>query len=151
MKMRRTIIYSLCCASLLLSSCDLDVPVTDRLPDEEVWKDDNLITGVFSRLYNQMQMEHNSTYFEGWDVWNVSLVTASDEGTGAYQAGDLGTGDVARANFNDEWFGLWEDGFKAVRATNLVLQELNAAEMPESKRQQLIAEARFIRAFHYLS
>lgn len=95
--MRRTIIYSLCCASLLLSSCDLDVPVTDRLPDEEVWKDDNLITGVFSRLYNQMQMEHNSTYFEGWDVWNVSLVTASDEGTGAYQAGDLGTGDVARA------------------------------------------------------
>ena len=48
MKMRRTIIYSLCCASLLLSSCDLDVPVTDRLPDEEVWKDDNLITGVFS-------------------------------------------------------------------------------------------------------
>ena len=75
--MRRTIIYSLCCASLLLSSCDLDVPVTDRLPDEEVWKDDNLITGVFSRLYNQMQMEHNSTYFEGWDVWNVSLVTAS--------------------------------------------------------------------------
>ena len=77
--MRRTIIYSLCCASLLLSSCDLDVPVTDRLPDEEVWKDDNLITGVFSRLYNQMQMEHNSTYFEGWDVWNVSLVTASDE------------------------------------------------------------------------
>ena len=84
--MRRTIIYSLCCASLLLSSCDLDVPVTDRLPDEEVWKDDNLITGVFSRLYNQMQMEHNSTYFEGWDVWNVSLVTASDEGTGAYQA-----------------------------------------------------------------
>ena len=104
--MRRTIIYSLCCASLLLSSCDLDVPVTDRLPDEEVWKDDNLITGVFSRLYNQMQMEHNSTYFEGWDVWNVSLVTASDEGTGAYQAGDLGTGDVARANFNDEWFGL---------------------------------------------
>ena len=130
--MRRTIIYSLCCASLLLSSCDLDVPVTDRLPDEEVWKDDNLITGVFSRLYNQMQMEHNSTYFEGWDVWNVSLVTASDEGTGAYQAGDLGTGDVARANFNDEWFGLWEDGFKAVRATNLVLQELNVAEMPES-------------------
>ncbi|OUP18610.1 RagB/SusD family nutrient uptake outer membrane protein [Parabacteroides distasonis] len=149
--MRRTIIYSLCCASLLLSSCDLDVPVTDRLPDEEVWKDDNLITGVFSRLYNQMQMEHNSTYFEGWDVWNVSLVTASDEGTGAYQAGDLGTGDVARANFNDEWFGLWEDGFKAVRATNLVLQELNAAEMPESKRQQLIAEARFIRAFHYFN
>ena len=55
MKMRRTIIYSLCCASLLLSSCDLDVPVTDRLPDEEVWKDDNLITGVFSRLYNQMR------------------------------------------------------------------------------------------------
>lgn len=94
-----------------------------------------------------MQMEHNSTYFEGWDVWNVSLVTASDEGTGAYQAGDLGTGDVARANFNDEWFGLWEDGFKAVRATNLVLQELNVAEMPESKRQQLSAEARFIRAF----
>ena len=79
--MRRTIIYSLCCASLLLSSCDLDVPVTDRLPDEEVWKDDNLITGVFSRLYNQMQMEHNSTYFEGWDVWNVSLVTASDHDT----------------------------------------------------------------------
>lgn len=49
--MRRTIIYSLCCASLLLSSCDLDVPVTDRLPDEEVWKDDNLITGVFSSLH----------------------------------------------------------------------------------------------------
>lgn len=150
--MKRNIIYSFIGASLLLTSCDLDVPVTDRLPNEEVWQDDNLITGVFARLYDKMQIEHNSTYFEGWDVHNISLVTASDEGTGAYQGGDLGSGDLVRANFNDEWFGMWEDGYQQIRSTNLVIQELKAIEnIQESKRELLIAETRFIRAFHYFN
>lgn len=150
--MKRNIFYSLIGASLLLTSCDLDVPVTDRLPDDKVWEDENLITGVFARLYDKMQIEHNSSYFEGWDVWNISLVTASDEGTGAYQAGDFGTGDVARANFNDEWFNMWEDGYQQIRSTNLVIKDLKAASnIQEGKRAELIAEARFIRAFHYFN
>ena len=51
-------------------------------------------------------MEHNSTYFEGWDVWNVSLVTASDEYRELTKLGIL-VMQVTLPNFNDEWFGLW--------------------------------------------
>ena len=77
----KRLVYSFIFASLVgMSSCnDFDVPVTDRLTEEDVWKDETLVTGALANLYDKLQVEQNSAYFEGWDVWNVSLTTASDE------------------------------------------------------------------------
>lgn len=149
----KRLVYSFIIASLAgMSSCnDFDVPVTDRLTEEDVWKDETLVTGALANLYDKLQVEQNSAYFEGWDVWNVSLTTASDEGTGAFQAGDLGTGDVARATFNDEWFGLWADTYKSIRGCNVFLEKLEASAMEEKLKNAYNAEARFLRAFHYFN
>lgn len=149
----KRLVYSFIFASLVgMSSCnDFDVPVTDRLTEEDVWKDETLVTGALANLYDKLQVEQNSAYFEGWDVWNVSLTTASDEGTGAFQAGDLGTGDVVRATFNDEWFGLWADTYKSIRGCNVFLEKLEASAMEEKLKNAYNAEARFLRAFHYFN
>ncbi|NDV67982.1 RagB/SusD family nutrient uptake outer membrane protein [Dysgonomonas sp. 25] len=148
----KKIIYSLIVTvSLAFFACDFDTKVTDRLEEGKVWNNEKLVVAALANLYDNLQVEQNPSYFDGWDVWNHNLITTSDEGTGAYQAGDLGTGDVARANFNDEWFGYWKDGYDRIRSCNIFMYKLENASIDESLKAAYMAEARFLRAFQYFS
>jgi non-canonical (house-cleaning) NTP pyrophosphatase len=148
----KKIIYSIfITCSLVFVACDFDTKVTDRLTEEEVWKDEKLIVAGLANLYDSLQIDHNPSYFEGWDVFNINLITASDEGVGAYQAGDFGVGDVARANFGDSWFDCWKDVYYRIRSCNVFMYKLNESALEDNIKKGYMAEARFLRAFHYFT
>jgi len=137
---------------LFMSSCDdLGVKITDRFAEDKVWNDEKLIVAALANLYDGLELEHNSSYFEMWDVHNVSLTTTCDEGSGAYQAGPLGTSDIVTAYFDAEWFGKWKATYEKVYACNMFIKKLEESSLDENLKPAYLAEARFLRAFQYFT
>jgi len=136
----------------LVACNDFNTPITDRIPDEKVWRSPDLILSALVNLYDGMELESAFEYWVGWDIYNINITSVSDEGTGAYQAGDLGTMDVPIRTYNDEWFGCWKDTYEKIRACNVFLEKIQQVTLLDSKtKSEYIAEVRFIRAWHYFS
>jgi len=136
----------------LFACTDFDTAITDRISDEKVWKNPDLIHSVLVNLYDGMELESVFEYWVGWDIHNINVTSVSDEGTGAYQSGDLGTMDVPIRTYNDEWFGCWKDMYEQIRACNVFLEKIqHVTVLKPEVMVAYIAEVRFIRAYHYFT
>ncbi len=146
------IVISLCAICSLFACIDFDTEVTDRIPDEKEWKNPDLILSVLVNLYDGMQLEPIFEYWIDWDVYNINITSVSDEGTGAYQDGPLGTMDVPIRTYDNEWFGCWKETYENIRACNVFLQKIqDVTVLDKGVKTSYIAEARFIRAYHYFT
>jgi len=145
------IVYlSLIC--LLFACNDFDTAITDRIPDEKVWENPDLILSVLVNLYDGMELESVFEYSVGWDIYNINITSVSDEGTGAYQTGDLGTMDVPIRTYNDEWFGCWKKTYEQIRACNVFLEKIGQTKiLSPNVKTEYSAEVRYIRAWHYFT
>lgn len=152
MVLKKLHIVSCCFICSFLACSDFDTAITDRISDEKIWKNPDLIRSVLVNLYDGMELESVFEYWLGWDIYNINITSVSDEGTGAYQAGDLGTMDVPIRTYDDEWFGCWKNTYEKIRACNVFLEKIPNARVLESDLiSAYIAEVRFIRAYHYFT
>jgi len=152
MALKKLHIVSLSVVCSLFACTDFNTAVTDRIPDEKVWQNPDLILSVLVNLYDGMELESVFEYWVGWDIYNINITSVSDEGTGSYQAGDLGTMDVPIRTYNDEWFGCWKDTYENIRACNVFLEKIrNVTLLPPDVKVAYTAEVRFIRAYHYFT
>lgn len=142
--MKKIIIYILPVLLLLsLGSCQkwLEREPTEILLDEQVWSDPKLATAVLANMYNRLDPEGgfvNSGFLSHTDVddamWSGGLGGNNSRNT--------------RANFPYSFRSYWN--YDLIRDVNLFIEKVEAStKFSAEEQQQLMAEARFIRAYVY--
>ncbi len=150
--MKKHIIFLLSILALLGCSDEiLDAPPKDRVSEDVVWEDENLVKAYHNGLYNGI--------IHGFNIHMQSKAT--DE---AYCAIDWEIGNIPRGTLtpdnvtgvsNTHWTGggglyYWNSGFQFIRRINVFLEEMQEEGAIEfADKARLIAEAKFIRAYIY--
>lgn len=137
-----------------ISACNddiLDIAPKDRIAEDAVWSDENLIKAYHNSLYEN-SIQH------GYKIHMQSKAT--DE---AYCSITWDLGNVARRTMNpdnissaatDHWTGggniyFWGPAFRAIRKINVFLEKMEGDEIKIDNKARLVAEAKFLRAYVY--
>jgi hypothetical protein len=119
----------------LMNSCNdkrLDIKPLDILSDEQVFASEAAITAYMASLYNAMPME---------DFNFGGFASNTDEaGIGMTLANSV------RGGTSTQWWG-----YANVRNVNSFLEKLPTAKISDALKNSLTGEAKFIRAYYYLS
>jgi len=141
-------------AVLSLISCDdiLDITAKDRVGDDAVWNDENFIRAYHSALYNGIP--------HGFFIHMYSKFTdeAYNSAPGNWGAGIFinaySADNILEVSNGDIWGGYlyyWNRGYEYIRKTNLFLEKMDETEFTFDSKNQLIGEAKFLRAFMYFN
>src|SRR5690606_30870420 len=137
-----------CLFALLSVSCQrdlLDSYPTDTLNNSIFWKSQtdaiSAVNAIYARLPGISEVQ--------WDM--ISDIGSTNTITDAKSVGVERGAPNADMNYFED---LWDDGYKAIRAVNYYLENVDKVkEFDSSISDELLnrlkAEARFIRAFHY--
>ncbi|REL33058.1 RagB/SusD family nutrient uptake outer membrane protein [Rhodohalobacter sp. SW132] len=131
------------------SACDtelLNVSPTSQLTDDTVWNDVALIDLYLADIYRRMHhgldevmlesLTDNSHFIHGYGVPDILQGNASASNIGAFNRGDL-------QHFR------WGHLYSAIRQTNIMLDNIEEAQVSEEVRNNIKGEAHFLRAYFY--
>lgn len=156
--MKKTLIsriLTVVASGMMLVSCSdkiLDITPKDRISDLSVWSDANLIRAYHTSLYNCV--------LSGYRIHMQSKLTdeafcAIDWGVGIVPFGQLTPDNVTSVSINDWTNGgnlyTWDESYKYLRKINLFFEQIEATELEFEDKDQLIAEAKFLRAYIYFN
>lgn len=143
------------CISFFSISCSediLDITAKDRVADDAVWNDQNLITAYHSALYNAIP---HGFYIHMYSKYTDEAYNSAPAGWGA---GTLVSGysadNITNVGEGDYWGGYyyyWDRGYKFIRKVNIFLEKMAETTLTFDNKDQLIGEAKFIRAFIYFN
>lgn len=140
---------------MMLVSCSdsiLDITPKDRISDLSVWSDANLIRAYHTSLYNCV--------LSGYRIHMQSKLTdeafcAIDWGVGIVPFGQLTPDNVTSVSIDDWTNGgnlyIWNNAYQYLRKINLFFEQIEATELQFEDKDQLIAEAKFLRAYIYFN
>ncbi len=135
---------------LLIWSCEdvLDKIPKDSLTEEIVWTDPNAASQFVYGIYGAVPSGFDRAY-DGWAKGLYILDAGSDDAENAidWTSADL----LNTGNFTPSYipfWTVWPECYKWIRAANSALENLDRLE-DEDLREQLKAEARFLRAYLY--
>ncbi|MEK6481394.1 RagB/SusD family nutrient uptake outer membrane protein [Catalinimonas sp. 4WD22] len=149
--MKKLIIFFFAMTSFF--GCDddvLDAPPQDRISEDAVWNDENLIVAYHNALYNgilhgfKIHMQSKATdeaYCAiNWDIGNVPIGTL--------------TPDNVTSVADTHWTGggnlyYWNSGFQNIRQINIFLEKMAGDEIEIEDKARLVAEAKFLRGYIY--
>jgi len=137
---------------IFLSCSDdiLNIDPKDRISENAVWKDKNLIEAYLNSLYNCIP--------HGFKIHMQSKVTDEAFCSISWDVGLIPKGAIDPDNIwcvSDEWWNgggnvyYWNRGWRYIRKINIFLDKINNLEIELDNKQRLIAEARFLRAYIY--
>jgi len=145
-----------CCGliSAGLFSCNgfLDKESFHMITPDQVWDEPKLIKAVLVNLYNNQQMEDfNYWQRDAWRLQNASSM--SDEAQGSFQKDPMFDNGNATYTYEDALFEQkFSDRYKFIRNCNDFIAQLEAAtSLSDTEKSGLLAEVRFLRAFHYFT
>ncbi len=128
----------------------LDIDPTDRVAENAVWIDENLINAYHNELYNAIQHGHK--------IHMQSKATDEAICTITWDIGNIPAGSINADNItsvaNTAWNGggnvyYWNTGWQYVRKINIFLEKMESLEITIDNKERMIAEARFLRAYIY--
>lgn len=135
-----------------LMSCDdfFDIKPATFIPAENVWNDPDVVNSVIAEMYSSMQLEL-FFYANGFfDFSHTDLSYCSDEAAVSWANGVFAnTPNVVV--YGDDWFYMYGDTYKGIRQCNTFIRQSETAAIDPSEKNSVVAEARFIRAFHYFN
>lgn len=142
--------------SIVVSSCKkniLDIDPQDRIAENAVWSDENLIRAYHNELYNAIPhgfyIHMYSKYTD--EAYNSAPCCGAD----LFKLNNYTPDNIAGAGGGDFWGGYmyyWNLGYQYVRKVNLFLEKMAAADAIKfNDKPRLVAEAKFIRAFIYFN
>ena len=128
----------------------LDISPKDRISEDAVWGDENLIKAYHTNLYNCIR--------HGFNIHMQSKAT--DE---AYCSISWGIGIIPLGNYNadnittvatTDWTGggniyYWDVAWEYIRKINVFLENMQSDEISFEDKTRLVAEAKFLRAYLY--
>jgi len=136
--MKNKLLYFLAVISLgfSINSCNddrLDIQPLNILTSDQVFASEDAITAYMVSLYNAMQTEDFTFNFLG---------NSTDEAITKYTGQVQNIGDGT----NTQWWG-----YSNIRNVNDLIAKLPDAKIGEISKNQIMGEAKFIRAFYYFS
>ncbi|RKD90327.1 RagB/SusD family nutrient uptake outer membrane protein [Mangrovibacterium diazotrophicum] len=145
-------IFILFATVLFLASCSddiLDISPKDRIAEDAVWADEDLIKAYHTELYNVIP--------HGFNVQMQSKATDEVYATMSWGPGTIAQGTLTPDNVNDffaTWGGgcnlyVWDNAYEYIRKINVFMDQMAASEIDFEDKAMLIAEARFLRAYAY--
>jgi len=121
---------------------ELDLAPENNFTDLTYWSSENKAQSVLNTAYSQM---FNSTYF----FYNEALSDNAYNGRGDIAgAASLasGTYDASLGRIKEEW----NNRYAGIKTTNIFLENIDRVpDISEERRNQMVAEARFLRAFQH--
>jgi hypothetical protein len=142
---------------LLCIACQqniLDIDPKDRIAENAVWSDANLIRAYHTELYNAIphgfyihmlskytDEAYNSTPCCCADLFKLNTFSPDNI------ASMGGTGDNWCSNF----LYYWDQGYLFIRKINLFLEKMKEIKVVLEDKEKLVAEAKFLRAFIYFN
>ena len=144
-KMKKIIILYIILA-IGITSCNdefFDVGPGDKLTGVSFWKTEKEASDALTAAY--ATFSERGSVLSTWNTYLFAAGTMSDDATGTYnsfQDGSVGPTD-------DTVGDLYKELYSNIRVCNVFLANIDRPEMDEALRNRFIAEARFIRAFHY--
>lgn len=157
MKKKHLFIFALIAGLLMATSCDdifRDSPV-DRLPENLIWKDPQLLDGYVLPWYRNMNSGFSvymptSTLLKGLSreflPWFGDQITVSKS-----EWYNTAYGDMLKSNMREmqqKGLALWTSYYEQIRSINLLLE--NSGNIPAgSHRDRVLGEAHFFRAYYY--
>lgn len=139
---------------LLCITCKdiLNISPQDRIADDAVWNDANLIQAYQTELYNAIPHGfyiHMLSKFTDEAYNSTPCCCANDFKLNTYSpdniAGYGGTGDNWCSNF----LYYWDLGYYYIRKINVFLEKMKEIDVVLEDKDQMVAEAKFLRAFDY--
>lgn len=131
---------------MMLSACSevLDVTPVDRITDNDVWNDENLVrlymNGAYAAafqqgLYRTTQIGHGTDELQ------------SSKGNVTYYL--IARGELTPDNVSDlpAYMNNWKNAYGTIRDVNIFLEKIEQSPIDNATKEQMIAEMRFIRAF----
>ena len=141
---------------LILISCFsckrniLDIPPQDRVAENAVWSDENLIRAYQNALYNGIPhgfyIHMYSKYTD--EAYNSAPCCGAD----IFARNTYTPDNITAANEGDFWGGYmyyWTQGYQYIRKVNVFLEKMQSSQITFSDKSRLVAEAKFLRAFMY--
>lgn len=141
----------------LLASCgknDLEIMPTDRLSDATIWNSPATANLFLNDIYNSLNAGPYPTVFTNVpsEVSNDPLDNFTDNSTYGPVAGpasavlfDPGSYGPANTLFNNQWKNMYAN----IRKCNLFIEKVTPSAFEANTKKQMIAEARFLRAYFY--
>lgn len=134
-------------------SCDnniLDIPPQDRIAEDAVWGDENLIKAYHNELYNAIPhgfyLHMQSKYTD--EAYNSAPCCGADLFRRNTYTPDNISG-VGGGDFWGSYMYYWNRGYQYIRKINVFLEKMAENKVDFAEKNRLIAEARFLRAFAY--
>nr|WP_121272541.1 RagB/SusD family nutrient uptake outer membrane protein [Pedobacter schmidteae] len=152
--MKYIISRSIICAAMMLtlackSFVEIEAP-KDQIPSKKIYLNDELAIAAIRGIYSQMM---SSISFASGGVGSVTVLAgrSADDYIDCTTAGALqfSTNELSPAN-SELQAGLWQSPYKIIYYANSVLEGLeHSANVSAALKTQLMAEAKFVRAFCY--
>ena len=159
--MKKTI-YIFVLLLMVFTSCEdvLDKKPLDIISDSDVWNDETLMDAYLTQTYAEMYIFSNEVMAggtgwnnfwssESWVLWGF-VNDVSDECKFGYNAGgyQFKSGNLSINGGLLEW---WEFSYKVIRKLNIFIQKVPDSPINDDLRKDLLAQARFLRAYSYFS
>jgi hypothetical protein len=127
-------------------SCDdiLDLSPLDSVSEEAVWSDEALIDAYQSALYNGIPHGFNKPHMISKYCDECNSVSKSLQ-IGTYTADDIS----GYGTSSHQFIYYWDRGYLCIRKVNLFLEQMETSTVEITDKEQLVAEAYFLRAFMY--
>jgi len=147
-------------AILILSGClaacrrnVLDIAPQDRISDNAVWADPNLVAAYENNLYNGIP---HGFYIHMYSKYaDEAINTAPCCGANIFAQNTYNPDNITQANQGDYWGGYmyyWTQGYQFIREANLFLSKMaDPKSISFGNKQQLVGEVHFLRAFMYFN
>lgn len=128
----------------------LDLSPIDQISEDAVWTDAKLVGAYHTELYNAIQ--------HGFKIHMQSKATDEAYNSISWDIGNIPRGNINADNIgsvsNEHWTGggniyYWNTGFMYLRKINLFLEKMEVSTLVLTNKKQLIAEAKFLRAYIY--
>lgn len=144
--MKKIIFKLLLLNTLVFCSCnELDVYPDSSLSSGTFWRDSNDAIMASTGVYGAWSSAHTYQIFFA-DAWSDDAIP-----TGFWHAFyyfGWGQGNISPQN--NDLNGFWSSLYTVIRSANVFLANVNKCSMDETKKNQLIGEIKFIRAYEYL-
>lgn len=148
--MKKAILLSTILTAGIISSChdDLDFPTYGETPQEEFWQtsDDALsaVVACYGKLVDWPFFEPTTFALEEIASDNTAKGSTIDDQTSVNQVKNF-TFTPSLSMFNS----FWNSRYSAINVCNQAITNIPPIEMDETEKNQLLGEARFIRAWLY--
>jgi hypothetical protein len=142
------VLLILCCIS-----CErniFDITPQDRISDAAVWNDEVLMRAYLVSLYNGIphgMYDHNYGKYTD-ETYNTMACCCCDQ----YLPGVLTPDNIENADdliWCENYMYYWNRGYEYIRKVNIFLEKMEETDLKFDDKDQLIAEAKFIRGFIY--